>query len=66
MKKPSKKKASIYLVRYYDLSNCEPGLVRFVEIFFNKKHAADFCKDVGGCLTRWVYDGQIVLPRKRK
>jgi hypothetical protein len=66
MKKPSKKKASIYLVRYYDVSHCVSGLAVFVERFFNKKDALNFQKHNGGVLTRWEYAEQIEVPRKRK
>lgn len=66
MKKQSKRKASIYLVRWIEESCHDDIPTNFVELFFNKKDALNFQKHNGGVLTQWSYQEQIVLPRGRK
>jgi len=58
MKRKSRK-ASLYLVRYYELNHVGQ-LCRFVEFFFNKRRAIGFQKSSGGILTRWEYREEVL------
>jgi len=67
MKKASKRRASIYLVRYHAINSYTHELSRFVELFFNKKDAEVYQREHGGVLTRWQFAEQIELkPRRGK
>lgn len=67
MKKPSKRKASsnLYLVRHYYQSYELAQMLTFEKVFHSKKKAIEFLKANGGVLTRWSYQEQIVLPKRR-
>lgn len=66
-KQVKRRKASVYLVRYsaISVSAFDRKVCNFVELFFNKIDALHFQKHNGGVLTRWSYQEQIIMPKKR-